>query len=475
MPAILVAHVMFNLAVVVRTVGAVWQHLSPDLEAAAATLGASPWRTFREVTLPLLRPAILAAAAIVFVFTFTSFGVIRVLGDAGTSTIEVEIWRRATQLGDIGTAATLAVRSSLLIGAVVGWTLVAAAPPQPSARAAAAGPPASARAAAASGLVVAITAVATAGRRRRSARRAGRAILRGSAGWSLTAWRTLGDPEVRPGRATSAIDPLGAIVNVAAHGRAGDGARRRRSARSPRWPSPPRRRLGPPARRRADAADRHVGGDDRLRHPHHVRPAARRLAGLAAARPDRPGAGRRARSSCASCCRCCAASTRACTRPPRRSAPRRPERGARSRCPTSAGRSCVAAGLAAAISLGEFGATSFLSRRGDETMPIVIERLLGRTGRGAAGARRTHWPRSSPSPPCSWSSRSTSPAIDRVGRAADDDGGQCSTSVTSRSRFDGGPPVLDGACAAPSPTARWWRCSGRRAAARARCCASSPA
>jgi thiamine transport system permease protein len=40
----------------------------------------------------------------------------------------------------------------------------------------------------------------------------------------------------------------------------------------------------------------------------------------------------------------------------------------------------IAAGLAAAISLGEFGATSFLTRSGSETMPIAIERLLGRTG-----------------------------------------------------------------------------------------------
>ena len=81
--AILGAHVVFNLAVVVRTVGAVWEHLPPDLEAAAATLGASPWRVFREITLPLLRPALTAAGAIVFLFTFTSFGVIRILGTAG--------------------------------------------------------------------------------------------------------------------------------------------------------------------------------------------------------------------------------------------------------------------------------------------------------------------------------------------------------------------------------------------------------
>jgi thiamine transport system permease protein len=40
----------------------------------------------------------------------------------------------------------------------------------------------------------------------------------------------------------------------------------------------------------------------------------------------------------------------------------------------------AAAGLAAAISLGEFGATSFLSRSGTPTMPIAIEQLLGRAG-----------------------------------------------------------------------------------------------
>ncbi len=40
----------------------------------------------------------------------------------------------------------------------------------------------------------------------------------------------------------------------------------------------------------------------------------------------------------------------------------------------------VGGALAAAISLGEFGATSLLSRSGDDTMPIVIEQLLGRTG-----------------------------------------------------------------------------------------------
>jgi thiamine transport system permease protein len=107
--AILIAHVFFNYAVVVRTVGGLWSHLDPRLEDAARSLGASRLRTFREVTLPLLWPAIAAAAAIVFLFTFTSFGVVLILGGPGLATIEVEIYRATTQLLDLPTASVLAL------------------------------------------------------------------------------------------------------------------------------------------------------------------------------------------------------------------------------------------------------------------------------------------------------------------------------------------------------------------------------
>jgi thiamine transport system permease protein len=107
--AILLAHVFFNYAVVVRTVGGLWSHLDPRLEDAARVLGASRWRAFREVSLPLLRPAIASAAAIVFLFTFTSFGVVLILGGPGRATIEVEIHRATTQLLDLPLASTLAL------------------------------------------------------------------------------------------------------------------------------------------------------------------------------------------------------------------------------------------------------------------------------------------------------------------------------------------------------------------------------
>ena len=64
---------------------------------------------FREVTLPLLGPPIAAAASIVFLFTFTAFGVVLLIADPAHATLEVEIYRQAVQLFDLPTAAALAL------------------------------------------------------------------------------------------------------------------------------------------------------------------------------------------------------------------------------------------------------------------------------------------------------------------------------------------------------------------------------
>ncbi len=117
--AILIAHVFFNYAVVVRTVGGLWSLLDPRLEDAARVLGASRWRAFREVSLPLLRPAIASAAAIVFLFTFTSFGVVLILGGPGRATIEVEIHRATTQLLDLPLASVLALLQLIAVVAAL--------------------------------------------------------------------------------------------------------------------------------------------------------------------------------------------------------------------------------------------------------------------------------------------------------------------------------------------------------------------
>jgi thiamine transport system permease protein len=118
--AILLAHVFFNVSVVVRTVGGLWRHLDPAPVLAARTLGADRIRAFLHVTLPRLRPAIAAASAVVFLFTFTSFGVVLILGGPGRATLEVEIHRATSQLLDLRTAAALSVLQLLAVVATLG-------------------------------------------------------------------------------------------------------------------------------------------------------------------------------------------------------------------------------------------------------------------------------------------------------------------------------------------------------------------
>jgi thiamine transport system permease protein len=107
--AILLAHVLFNYAVVVRTVGAFWTNLDPTIEDAARVNGASAWQAFREVTWPLLQPAVLASTSIVFLFTFTSFGVMLLLGGLSHRTLEVEIYTQTTAFLRLDTAAALSI------------------------------------------------------------------------------------------------------------------------------------------------------------------------------------------------------------------------------------------------------------------------------------------------------------------------------------------------------------------------------
>ncbi len=107
--AILLAHVFYNTSIVLRLVSGAWERLDSNLPAAARVLGASRWQAFRRVTLPLLIPALLVAAALVFLFDFTSFGVILILGGPGFSTLETEIYIQALQAFNLPAAALLSI------------------------------------------------------------------------------------------------------------------------------------------------------------------------------------------------------------------------------------------------------------------------------------------------------------------------------------------------------------------------------
>lgn len=107
--AILIAHVFYNTTIVIRIAGNGLSRLNPKLEQAARSLGADSWRVWLNVNLPLLLPSVLAASLLVFLFDFSSFGVILLLGGPTFSTLEVEIYVQALQLLNLPLAALLAI------------------------------------------------------------------------------------------------------------------------------------------------------------------------------------------------------------------------------------------------------------------------------------------------------------------------------------------------------------------------------
>jgi thiamine transport system permease protein len=116
---ILLAHAFFNVAVVVRIVGTFWASLDPRIGEAAAMLGAGPGARVREITAPLLAPALAAAAAIVFLFSFTSFGVVLILGGPRYATIEAEVYNQAVRLFDLRAAAVLSIVQLVCVVAAI--------------------------------------------------------------------------------------------------------------------------------------------------------------------------------------------------------------------------------------------------------------------------------------------------------------------------------------------------------------------
>ncbi|MEV6874764.1 iron ABC transporter permease [Amycolatopsis sp. NPDC051128] len=117
---IVLANAFFNVAVVARTVAGLWARLDSRTTDAARALGASPWRAFRSVTLPALAPAIASAAAVVFLFCATSFGVVLILGGARYRTLETEIYLRTVDLLDLSGAAALSlIQFTAVVAALV--------------------------------------------------------------------------------------------------------------------------------------------------------------------------------------------------------------------------------------------------------------------------------------------------------------------------------------------------------------------
>ena len=106
---IIMAHAFYNYAIVVRVVSSLWAVLDTELEDTAKVLGASQVRVLYHVTFPLLLPALISSATLAFAFSFTSMGVVLVLGGPQFATMEVAIYELTTKLFRLPLAAALSV------------------------------------------------------------------------------------------------------------------------------------------------------------------------------------------------------------------------------------------------------------------------------------------------------------------------------------------------------------------------------
>lgn len=120
--AVVIAMVFFNTSLVARTVGSTWAHLDPAVEEAARMLGASPLRAWWDVTRPRLTPALASVSSLVFLYCATAYSIVLILGGRHVATIETEIYRETTQMFNLRQAALL---SLLQLAVVVAALLVA--------------------------------------------------------------------------------------------------------------------------------------------------------------------------------------------------------------------------------------------------------------------------------------------------------------------------------------------------------------
>jgi thiamine transport system permease protein len=111
---IIAAHVFVNYSIAVKTIGGVWATMDADIEAAAELDGAGRLKTLVAISLPQLKPAIYSAAALISLFSATSFGIVLVLGGGQVQTIETAIFFAATQRLDLELAAALVLAQTLI-------------------------------------------------------------------------------------------------------------------------------------------------------------------------------------------------------------------------------------------------------------------------------------------------------------------------------------------------------------------------
>ena len=111
---IIFAHAYYNSPLVVILTESLWRRMDPEIEEAAEIMGVHGFKKFYKITLPHIMPGILTSGILTFIFSFTSFEVVLLLGGFRYRTLEVEIYRLFTSFLDFSGAAALSLLQLLL-------------------------------------------------------------------------------------------------------------------------------------------------------------------------------------------------------------------------------------------------------------------------------------------------------------------------------------------------------------------------
>jgi putative spermidine/putrescine transport system permease protein len=87
-----IGHCLVTLPYVVRVVLTALRGIDTTLEEAASVLGATPWRVFHRVTLPMMLPGMTAAAALSFLASFDEVVITLFLVGPRLTTLPIEVW-----------------------------------------------------------------------------------------------------------------------------------------------------------------------------------------------------------------------------------------------------------------------------------------------------------------------------------------------------------------------------------------------
>lgn len=118
-PGLVLGHCLVALPYVIRIVLTALRGIPPVLEDAAATLGARPFQVFRRVTLPLMRPGLIAAAALAFLASFDEVVISLFLVGPRVTTLPIEVFHYVEYRADPQVSALSVVLIGLTVALIV--------------------------------------------------------------------------------------------------------------------------------------------------------------------------------------------------------------------------------------------------------------------------------------------------------------------------------------------------------------------